>query len=342
MGLLRAYRATGADLPFGNQLAAHGVAMEGYFWRLTDAASGRVVIALIGVNRSPTGNWATLGLAAHPGGFLATAAHDGAVASRHRLEVAAGSAFEASAEAVHVDLGPRARLDLRITDPAPWPSRALGGSSYFQLLPALSQYWHPWLLGGRAHGTAVLGSQRWDFAGAQIYGEKNWGREGFPDRWWWGQAQGFAAPQALVAFAGGELIAGRVRGEISVLVVRLPDGWVVRLGDPLVSPVRARVEPQRWRLRGAGRGWEVDLAGRAPLGDAHVLPVPLPSQRRNTAGSLEHLAGTLHVRVRYRGREVWRDTSRLAALEHGGLATAAAELRRRVGNGAGPEVAAAR
>ena len=35
-GALRLYRATGADLPFGDPLTAHGVAMEGYFWRFTD------------------------------------------------------------------------------------------------------------------------------------------------------------------------------------------------------------------------------------------------------------------------------------------------------------------
>ena len=48
---LRAYRASGADLPFGDPLPAHDVAMEGYFWRFTDPATGRVLIALNGVNR---------------------------------------------------------------------------------------------------------------------------------------------------------------------------------------------------------------------------------------------------------------------------------------------------
>ncbi|ELB91551.1 hypothetical protein Rwratislav_18634, partial [Rhodococcus wratislaviensis IFP 2016] len=59
--LLRAYRATGADLPFGNVLAAHDVAMEGYFWRFTQPATGQVVIALAGINRAADGHWATLG-----------------------------------------------------------------------------------------------------------------------------------------------------------------------------------------------------------------------------------------------------------------------------------------
>ena len=63
---LAAYRRTGADLPYGDPRRAHGVAMEGYFWRVTDRDRGRSLIALIGVNRGPRGPWATLGLAAWP------------------------------------------------------------------------------------------------------------------------------------------------------------------------------------------------------------------------------------------------------------------------------------
>lgn len=51
MNPLQRYRSTGADLPFGNILRSHpGVAMEGYFWRITDPTTGRVLIALCGVN----------------------------------------------------------------------------------------------------------------------------------------------------------------------------------------------------------------------------------------------------------------------------------------------------
>ena len=63
------YRSSGADLPFGSLTSRHGVAMEGYFWRFTDPAAQRVVIALIGVQRSRRGPWALVGLGAHPGQF---------------------------------------------------------------------------------------------------------------------------------------------------------------------------------------------------------------------------------------------------------------------------------
>lgn len=76
----------------------------------------------------------------------------------------------------------------------------------------------------------------------------------------------------------------------------------------------------------------MEVEATSPLARAHVLPVPLPSRGRNTPGALEHLAGTLRVRLTRRGRAVWAGTSDLAGLEHGGLDRAAAELWRRGGS----------
>ncbi len=207
MSLLRRYREGGATPPFGDLLTAHGGAMEGYFWRFTQPDSGRVVIALCGINRAPDGNWATLGLAAHPADSSAPRRTRRAPHIRAGW-VLAGSAFSGGADRVQMDLGRDAQLDVRITPILPWPRRRFGGSSVFQSVPELNQYWHPWLLGGRAEGRAVLGDEVWELDGAQVYGEKNWGRGGFPDSWWWGQAQGFEDPSTCVAFAGGEIHTG--------------------------------------------------------------------------------------------------------------------------------------
>ncbi|WP_291079964.1 tocopherol cyclase family protein [Dietzia sp. UBA5065] len=353
MSLLRRYRATGADLPFGDPLPAHGVAMEGYFLRVSDRERGRVVIALIGVNRGPDGHWATLGLASDEvipadgadgsrrAGDGSTSSSSGVLSSLRlaaaprgwadpdRLGARSGDLFEYRPDGVRVDLGPGARLHVEITDPVGWPRRAVGGSSVFQSVPALNQYWHPWLLGGKARGWAEVDGRRWEFDAADVYGEKNWGGEGFPDSWWWGQAQAFSEPDTCVAFAGGQVHSGPLRTEVTALVVRLPGGRVVRLGNPVVSPVRADVGDDVWALEGRGYGWRIRVTGRSPLSRAHVLPVPLPSEKRNSAGAIEHLSGELEVEVRRYGRLVWRDRSSLAALEHGGLDRAEAELRRR-------------
>ncbi|MFK5634406.1 MULTISPECIES: tocopherol cyclase family protein [unclassified Ornithinimicrobium] len=344
---LRRYRATGADLPWTDLRRSHpGVAMEGYFWRVTDAPTGRVLIALIGVNRGPDGPWATVGLASSDG-FLRTDGLPGAWAAPHGVGAAGGRAagvggadaatFRGSDRHLHARLGADAGVDLVLQPLAPWPRRPFGGSSVFQSVPRLNQYWHPWLLCGRATGTVRLGSATWHLDGAQVYAEKNWGAEGFPDAWWWGQAHGFAEPGATVAFAGGQVHARALgmtlRTEVTALVVRLPDGRVLRLGDPGTTPVRARVGDDRWELSGTDRvrGWGVEVSAGARLEEAHVLPVPLPSQGRNIPGALEHLTGTLHVEVSRRGRRVWAGTSSLAGLEHGGLRRAEAELARRGG-----------
>ena len=333
---LRRYRASGADLPFGDLLKAHDVAMEGYYWRFSDPGSGRVVVALNGVNRGPDGHWATLGLLAHPGGFLRTVAHPEGHASPTRLGASAGDAFQGTADLLQVDLGERARLDVEVRDPVPWPRRVLGGSSVFQAVPALNQYWHPWLLGGKAHGRAVLGDDVWDLDGWTVYAEKNWGKGGFPDSWWWGQAHGFDEPGVCVAFAGGEVTAGPLRTTVTALVVLLPDGRLVRMGDPVVSPVRAEVTDERWLLRGRSARWRIEVEGGDPLDAAHVLPVPLPAEHRNVPGAIEHLGASMSVRVHRHGRLLWQGRSGLASLEHGGIARARAEVLRR---GGGPDAA---
>lgn len=105
-------------------------------------------------------------------------------------------------------------------------------------------------------------------------------------------------------------------------MVRLPDSRVFCLGNPVVSPVRTTTTDETWRVSGRGYGWQVEITASAPLADAFVLPVPLPSEHRNVPGDLE-------ITVSRFGRHVWSGRTSLAALEHGGLDRAAAELRRR-------------
>lgn len=321
------YRAAGADLLFGRPEWAHGVAMEGYFWRITDPVSKRVVIALIGVQTDNTGRWAMAVLGASDGFWRhtiipAAEARRGGLGAR---ATGAEGSFFGTDERVVVHLGDDARLDVRLDGLTRWPtSRPFGGSSVFQMIPRLNQYWHPWLLGGSATGSVVVGDSTWDFVDAQVYGEKNWGRAGFPDSWWWGQAQGFGEADACVAFAGGQVSLGPLHTEVTALVVRLPDGTVLRAGNPVTSPVTAVVGDEYWRLEGRIGGWSISVDADAPLTAAHVLPVPLVGERRGIPGAIEHLTGHLRVEVRRGGRTVWADESSVAGLEHGGLARAAA------------------
>lgn len=322
--MFAAYRATGADPPWGDPRGYHGVGMEGYFWRLTHAATGTVVVVLTAINRDAAGRtWGLVALAAHPGGFVRAATVERVRADRRRLGVRleddAGRIVLAGDEArLRVDLGPDARVDVAFEHRVGWPTHwAFGGIGAAQALPGLSQYWHPHLLGARVRGTARAGERDLALDGATAYAEKNWGAGGHPPAWWWGQAHGFAREDCCVAFAGGRAALGPLRLPAATAIVVALGGDVLRLVAP-PAPLRVAVDERGWRLRGRTARHRVEIEGRAGVAEPHVLPVPIPAERgRHEEQSAMHLAGTLHVRVRRGARTVFEGASALAGLERG-------------------------
>ncbi len=320
--LLAAYRRTGADLPWGDPVRAHGVTMEGWFWRFTDRAAGRVVVALLGISRAPDGSsWGTVALGGHPGGFVARLAAGRAWADpdgRGLRAVHEGrEVLRAGPGDIAVDLGPGARLRATLRDPFGWPARAMfGGVGPAHAVPGLSQYWHPAVLHARGEVDAELGAERVVLAQASAYHEKNWGAGGFPPAWWWGQSHGFDREDVCVAFAGGRAGLGPLQATATSLVVRVGEE-VVRIVRPL-QPMTVDVGPGGWRLRGRTARWTVAVEADPAGAEPHGLPVPLPAQRRNLeGGARQHLAARLHVTVTRRGTTVFRGESELAGLERG-------------------------
>jgi hypothetical protein len=310
--LLEAYRRTGADPPFGDPRRAHGVRFEGYYWRFTDAAAGRVVIVLCGVCRDPAGTWGLVALAAQPGGLVRSAIVPVARADPDGLGVEAADVLRATPGSLHVDLGPEARLDVALREPRPWPPRrAFGALGPAQLVPGLPQYWHPHLLGARVAGEARLGEATVDLSGATAYAEKNWG-PAFTEHWWWGQAQGFPDADACVAFAGGRIALAGVRAAPTAVVVRVADR-VLRLAPPLAR-MTAEIGTGGWRIHGRSARWTVEIEGEATDAPA-VLPVPEPGRRAVEHRSHHHLTGRLAVTVRRGRRTLFAGESGLAGLE---------------------------
>ena len=321
-GVRAAYRRTGADLPFvDDPRAYHGVGMEGYFWRITHAASGTVVVVILAVNRDADGRpWGMVTVAAHPGGFVRAATVEHAWADRRGLRVRAGGgagpALEADDARLRVDLAPDARLEAAFTARVGWPRRAFGGIGPAQAIPGLSQYWHPYLLRAAVRGEARAGADALVLDGATAYAEKNWGAGGHPPVWWWGQAHGFEREDVCVAFAGGRAAAGPVAVRATALVVALGGEVVQVIRPPL--PLRVAVDEQGWRLDGRTPRHAVELEGHSHGTAPHRLPVPVPAERRRMeARSAMHLAGTLRLRLRRRGRTLFEGCSALAGLERG-------------------------
>jgi hypothetical protein len=309
--LLEAYRGTGADLPFGDPRRAHGVPFEGYYWRFTDPAAGWVAIVLCGASRDGRGTWAVVAMAVHPGGVVRSAIVPVARVDPRGLGVDAGDVLCASESGLRVDLGRDARLEAAMSEPRLWPRRAFGGIGPAQAVPGLPQYWHPHLLGARVAGEVRMGETTVDLAGATAYAEKNWG-PAFTEHWWWGQAQGFPAADACVAFAGGRVALGPVGGAPTAVVVRLEDR-VLRLAPPFAR-MAAAVGTAGWRVTARSAVHEIEVEGEA-AGAPAVLPVPVPGRRAVEDRSHQYLAGRLAVRVR-RGRRLrFAGESALAGLE---------------------------
>ena len=316
--LIDSYRRTGADRLWGDPMVPHGVAMEGWFWRITDRANGRVAIVLCGKCHGASGEWTLVGLAAAPGGLVRSAicppldVRDGG-----RTLAVPGGALTATDDELHVDLGDDARLDVRFAQPVAWPRRAYGALGLGQVVPRLGQYWHPHPLGAQVDGRLRLGEADWAIEHGIGYAEKNWGA-GFPERWWWGQASGIGDhDDACVAFAGGDVSVGPVRLAPTAVVVRLGDR-VARLGPPFAT-VRSQAGERTMAIRARSPRLTIDLEGDANGSSPHALPVPLPDERRAIDGASQHFTGRLRVTVRRGRRLLIDDESQLAALERGDL-----------------------
>jgi hypothetical protein len=310
--VLTAYRARGADLPLGDPARAHGVPLEGYYWRIVHPPSGVVVVALGAVCADGGRPWGLATLAAHPGGFARTVLTASATARADAFGMRAGPALDGDAEGVAVDLGPEARLDVTLHDLVPWPRRggALGAA---HAVPGLPQYWHPVLLGARVRGRVRAGSLVQDLDGAVAYAEKNWGG-GFPGRWWWGHAAAFEDPAVSVAFAGGQVALLGAGVAPTAVVVRV-GSRVMALAPPLAR-TRVALGADRWRLRTRSPWATVEIAAEG-TGAAHELLVPVPGTRGAEPRSRQHLAGRLELLVRRGRRRLFAGASALAGLEIG-------------------------
>jgi len=306
-GRLRAaYRRTGADPPGADPRGAHGVPMEGYYWRLvTDA--GEVVVALCGVVRSPEGRSSLVALAS-TGAGVAEARAPGGTADPVTLGVEVPGLVRASPSLLEVRAAPGEELALRLAG-VPWPRRRVTGLGPAGAVPGLSQYWHPHTLGAPATGVLTRGGRARAVRGS-VYAEKNWG-PGFPTLWWWVQAHD---RETLVALAGGRVEMGPLALTATSVVLRHGD-LLLRLGLP-TGLVRADVDGRRWHVRGWSGRDRVEIEG-AP-GAAPPARLPFPAAAAAGGGHVhQHLDGVVRVRW-HRGRRLLLDRElRPAGLEYG-------------------------
>jgi hypothetical protein len=312
--VMAAYRRTGADPPFGDPARYHGAAMEGYYWRLVHPEAGWVIVWLCGVCQGRGGSWATVALAAHPGGFLRHGTLAPASGDFDRFGAHAGDVFRGSLHELRVRMGDDAWVDARLRPRVRWPRRALGALGVGHVVPGLAQYWQPVLLAADIEGEACLGGRRLRLEGAHAYAEKNWG-PGFAERWWWGQADAFPDMDAAVAFAGGRLPLLGGNAAPTAVVLRLGQR-VLRFVPPLAR-ARVSVGTNSWRVEVRSPRHRLELEGEAGEEEPHRLPVPDVGKRRVDIRSQQVLAGQLRLGVRCGRRTLIDAVSPLAGLELG-------------------------
>lgn len=320
--LLRPLRATGADLPYGRPEAGHpGVALESWFWRLVDPGAGQVVVLAATAVREPGGGtWLSVVLAAqHPDGTRSVveralpSVENDARTLRLAADDGEGATLRVSRDRLQVDLGPAARIDAHLDQAWHWPRRSLGGLGLGHVVPRLSQYWHPHLLGGAVRGSARFGERELPLNGSSAYAEKNWGRGGTPRAWWWGQAT--CAPDVVLAFAGGVLDVGPARIPATAVVVRVGDDLAAF--SPPLAFISSRVDPSTWALDARTARWKVRVRATA-AGRPFDFPVPVPGEHRTAPLSHQHQDGRLELTVWRDGRQRFRGESAWAGLERGG------------------------
>ncbi len=288
--------------------------MEGYYWRLVDSEQSRVLVVLCGVCRGPSGRWALVCLAAHPGAVVRHAITSPAAGDPRRFGLRAGALLDGSVHQLRLHLDAHNWVAAELRPVMAWPRRAFGALGAAHLVPGLAQYWHPVLLDAEVSGEASVAGQRISLDGARAYAEKNWG-PGFAGRWWWGQAGAFPGGELGVAFAGGRLpLLGADPGPTAV-VARI-GGRVLALRPPFA---RARVSVGRlgWRVRMRSARYALELEGDADGNLPHTLPVPEPGPPHVEMRSRQLLAGGISLRLRQGSRTIIDAHSPLAGLELG-------------------------
>jgi hypothetical protein len=288
--------------------------MEGYYWRIVDASAGTVIVLLCGVCQGSEGPWATVALAAHPGGFVRHAVIAPAAGRRGGFGVRAAGALLGSTERVRAHLGDDTWIELRARPRVLWPRPVFGALGPAHAVPGLGQYWHPVVLAARVEGQACVGGVPMRLDGGTAYAEKNWGPR-FAGHWWWGHADAFPGRDATAAFAGGRLaVAGRVVPPTAV-IVRLGT-QVLRFAPPLAR-MRVGATDRTWAIRARSPRHRVEIEGDAGDAAPHLLPVPDVASGRVDLRSRQYLAGRLRLRVSRGTRTVFEGESPLAGLERG-------------------------
>ena len=239
-----AYRTTGATLPFGDLAGHHGAGMEGHFWRLTHAASGRVVIVILAISRDRDGRaWSMVSLATHPEGRVVSATVGEAETAAVGFGVGAGAALAATGDVLRVRLE-GAELDVAFATTRAVAAPGLRGARAGRVGPRSQPVLAP-VAAGRPRARRARARRRGasPSTGRRSTPRRTGARAACRRAWWWGQA----TPSTTAPTPASRSPAG-TRGSAGSGCRRVP--WSSRVGRLVRSVVRPPPPAAHRRRRG--------------------------------------------------------------------------------------------
>jgi tocopherol cyclase len=179
--------------------------------------------------------------------------------------------------------------------PPPAPQRATAG--WLAALPVFEPHWQVVMARGSATGWLEWGGEKFDFADAPCYAEKNWGA-GFPRRWWWVQCDAFDGDEraALTAVGSTRGLGGVPGVEEEVGMVGLHWGGRFYELVPWRGSIAWEVAPWgSWRVVARGDGVEAEIEATC---DGPGTPLRAPTPDRGLAVLCrDSFGGTVTVKL---------------------------------------------
>ncbi|MBE7382649.1 MAG: tocopherol cyclase family protein [Leptolyngbya sp. SIO1E4] len=200
--------------------------------------------------------------------------------------------------------------------PASPPLPTAGWLSY---LPIFEPGWQVLMAHGLATGWAEWQDQRYEFAQAPTYAEKNWGGA-FPERWFWVQCNGFTQePDLTITAVGGRRQALSQSETVGLIGLHFQGQFIALIS--LNADMTWQVEPWgTWHVSAQDHRYRIILQGKT---DEKPVPVRVPTFNGLKFECWDTTQGHLQIQVWQRSPSrpetlVLEATSNLAGLEVGG------------------------
>ena len=210
----------------------------------------------------------------------------------------------------------QAEWDYSIKPATSWGiATQLATAGWLSYLPVFEPGWQVLLAHGLASGWINWQGQRYEFADAPAYAEKNWGGA-FPSKWFWIQCNAFKdAPALSITAVGGMRDVLSWQENVGMVGIHNGDRFYEFISTK--TSLTWRVEPWgRWYMSAQDYRYHVEITGYAPDQGAYVR-VPTLQGLQWQCRDTTH--GRLHVKLwTVEGELLIDSVSELAGLEVGG------------------------